>query len=200
MTSRQDNVAARACEFILAQGICSLPVSPEEIIRRNRWGLATYRRLGVLSDVMGSVEPLVGRSRDGFTIYNGRNFCIAYNSDIKTLSRIYFTLMHEIGHIALGHFDLPGASNIISCDPVLEEDASLFASLILAPSVVVTRCGYNTPALLSRECMLSSQAAQARLVQLAGWSPSPRDAKVAKNFSEYIKLNTVRARPVKIKA
>ena len=194
MTSRQDYVAARACDFILAQGICSLPVDPEALIRKSRWGLVTYRRLGELSDVIGSVEPLLGRSRDGFTIYNGRNYCIAYNSDICSLNRIYFTLMHEIGHIALGHFLRPGAGGLINCDRSLEDEASLFSALVLAPSAVVTRCGFDTPALLGRACMLSAQAAQARLLQLGCWEPSPGDNEVEHRFEAYIRMNAVRHR------
>ena len=42
------------------------------------------------------------QSEDGYSIYNGRNYTIAYNNT-HIPKRIYFTKLHEIGHIYLNH-------------------------------------------------------------------------------------------------
>jgi hypothetical protein len=192
MKPRQDYVYAQACGFIAAQGLCNLPVNPFDIIKRNRWGLATYQRLGVLTDEAGNFEPLLGRSRDGFTIYNGRNYCIAYNDAVDSFCRILFTLMHEIGHIWLRHFVDFTDEELTAFNRELEEEASLFAAYVLAPSVVIKRCGLSTPELLQSACGLSAQAASRRLTQFRTWHEMQDDKPVERLFDAYCKVNIAR--------
>jgi Zn-dependent peptidase ImmA (M78 family) len=192
MKPRQDYVYAQACGFIAAQGICNLPVNPFEIIQRNRWGIATYQRLGVLTNAAGNFEPLLGRSRDGFTIYNGRNYCIAYNDAVGSFCRIVFTLMHEIGHIWLRHFIDFTEEELSALGRELEEEASPFASYALAPSVVIRRCGLRSPALLQSACGMSAQAASRRLAQFRTWHETQEDKPVEKLFDAYCKVNIAR--------
>jgi hypothetical protein len=192
LTPRQDFVCRKACSFILSEGIRSLPVDPFAIIRRNRWGLTTYSHLGELTDSAAGIGLMLLGSPDGFTIYNGRNYCIAYNDSSQAYRRIVFTLMHEIGHIVLGHFVFFSEGELISRQRPFESEASLFASHVLAPSAVVMRCGLDTPRLLMSACSLSAPAAERRLRQLRGWKPSDCDREVEKAFCEYIRMNNAR--------
>lgn len=181
-----------ADRFILGQGIDNLPVNPFALIEKNCWGLVTYSSLcqtiGQGTTAADIVETC--KSGDGFTIYNGRNFCIAYNDLVSVKSRIRFTLMHEIGHIVCGHFtDFRASSLSPSQYAVLEEEANYFASCVLAPSSVVKRCGLDTQCSLRCACAISKEAAARRLSQLEVSRTSRFDAAILKQFDAYIKYN-----------
>ena len=191
MTSpRTDWVYGRACGFIVSQRIDRLPVEPTRIIARNGWGLVTYERLAELDGIPPAAVASLCRSGDGFTIFNGRNYCIAYNSTGHTFGRVVFTLMHEIGHITLGHLSRPD-SDALSGDgnDTLEREADYFAGCVLAPSVVIERCGLKNPAQLSAACGLSHQAAVRRLEQHRLWRKVPADEPVNRLLDAYIKTN-----------
>lgn len=59
---------------------------------------------------------------------------IIYYNDAKQKSRIYFTLMHELGHIVLNH----KVKNDIE-----ENEADYFASCILAPRIMIHQLRLN---------------------------------------------------------
>lgn len=189
---RLSYVYDRACNLLLSHNIHSLPVNPYDIIRANRWGVLSYSRLCSIVGTGFTLEEFIEtcKSRDGFTIYNRKNYCIAYNDMIRIKSRILFTLMHEIGHIYCGHFknfDTRTLSD--SRYRVLEEEANFFASSVLAPAAVVTRCGFDTPQKLHRECGLSLGASKMRIKQLKGYRRREPDLLILKSFNQYIKLN-----------
>ena len=192
MIPRHDFAYDKACEFIVAEQIANLPVNPFEIIKRNRWGFATYKRLGVLACAAGDFTPLLGKSRDGFTIYNSRNYCIVYNDAIGCFSRIVFTLMHEIAHIWLEHLKQFSEEELILYRRELDEEASLFASFVLAPSVVIKRCGLDSIANLRSACGLSHEAAARRLIQFRSWQPRDADKPVERLLDAYIKVSIAR--------
>lgn len=76
---------------------------------------------------------------------------IYYNDDMP-MTRIRFSLAHELGHIVLGHGDY--------LDPIKETEANYFASYFLAPRMVIhyAKCkNQNDVAKLFR---LSQEAAQ----------------------------------------
>lgn len=191
MTSpRTDWVYGRACGFIVSQRIDRLPVDPLRIIARNGWGLVTYERLAQLDGIDTAAVASLCRSGDGFTIFNGRNYCIAYNGAVRTSGRVVFTLMHEIGHIALGHLARPD-SDILAGDgnDALEREADYFAGCVLAPSVVIERCGLKNPAQLCGACGLSRRAAARRLEQHRLWREGPADEPVRRMLDAYIRTN-----------
>jgi Zn-dependent peptidase ImmA (M78 family) len=181
----------KACEFLLTQGIDSLPLNPFDIIHQNHWGLVTYSDLCtfVPSSACISDIALTCQSNYGFTVYNGNNYCIAYNEAISVKSRVNFTLMHEVGHIVCGHFDGSGSTLESGDYRRLEVEANFFATNVLAPAAVVTACGFNTPQLLHCACGISFEAAKVRLRQLQNFISTPADEKIRRAFSTYIKVN-----------
>lgn len=191
---RFDFVYNKACEFLLSMGISSVPVNPVSLISRSHWGLITYNELCSAVPGGDSVDDIAAacRSRDGFTVFSGRNYCIAYNDTVRVKSRVAFTLMHEVGHIVCGHFS--GRATWLCAGlggdeyRVFEAEANYFAGNVLAPAAVVTACSLQKPELLKAACGLSRLAANARLSELAGWEPRPIDDEILRAFSTYIEI------------
>lgn len=187
---RYEFVYQRACEFIISQPVSLLPADPFRLIERNRWGLVSYRQLAhqMKVPVQDIVEAVQGRS--GFTVFNGANYCIAYNSDIEVFSRIVFALFHEIGHIYLGHFAQQQPSDELSdkARRVLELEANYFASNVMAPSIVIERCGLKSIDSLCCACGMSCNDAETRLLHFKNWSLSELDLRVQDTMLEYIRV------------
>jgi hypothetical protein len=212
---RFDFVYDKACAFLLKIGANSLPVNPFAAVAACRWALVSYRELcaelprasaprasaprasaprasttdGVTADDIAAACC----SKDGITVFSGNNFCIAYNDAIRVKSRISFTLMHEAGHIACGHFGEGRSSLCPSTYKVFEDEANFFAANVLAPAAVVTACGFTTPELLKAACGISYYAAKARVAQLRGWQPRPADDAILRAFATYIAVSRRRA-------
>ena len=128
-------------------------------------------------------------SRDGYTVFNGNNFCIAYNDAVEFRGRIAFTLLHEAGHIVLGHFRSAGSSHLLFADdPALEAEASRFAGDVLAPFAVLDACGYRTEGAVRAACGLTREAALRRLAELRLWQPGPADGEILRAFAEYVRF------------
>lgn len=190
LTYHDEQVYEKACSFIINEDIKNLPVNPFEIIKRKHWGLVTYSRLSELSGPGAEDIAVLFGSKDGFTIYNGRNYTITYNSDIKSIGRIIFTIMHEIAHIELGHFISFSQNDLVkSLRRELEDEANLFAASVLAPSVAIARLHLSTPAALCSVFGLSQEAALRRFEQFARWQPTKWDKPVEKLLDPYIKAN-----------
>jgi hypothetical protein len=194
---RFDFVYNKACEFLLSLCVSCLPVNPQELISRKRWGLVTYSELCSLVPDGATIEDIAEacQSRDGFTVYSGGNYCIAYNDAIRVKSRIAFTLMHEAGHIVCGHFS--GHAPTLSGGEyrVFETEANYFASNVLAPAAVAAACDLRTPELLQAACGLSYDAAKARLNELNNWKSRPVDDKIWHAFDPYIRISSRRCSP-----
>jgi Zn-dependent peptidase ImmA (M78 family) len=186
--ARYDFAYEKACEFLLSSGICTLPLNPIEAIKQKHWGLVTYSELCFILRDGAKPEDIIKicRSKDGFTVSNGANFCIAYNDKIKIKSRIAFTLMHEAGHIMCGHFNGEGLMLVADEYKRLETEANYFASNVLAPAAVIHACGLQNAGLIQAACGISSRAAQARLDELANWKPRSIDKEIVRAFNSYI--------------
>ncbi len=191
--ARRQEIHDRACLFWVQQELDRLPVSPRRLVARNRWGLVTYRRLAELHGLTVGDLTRACCSRDGFTVFNGRNCCIACN-DAMTAGRVRFTLMHEIGHIVLEHLRRPDyALPWEPADPELETEASFFAGCVLAPAAAIRLCGLTEPGSLAAACGLSHEAAVRRLAEYALLPPREADLAVARRLAAYRKA-AVRSR------
>lgn len=141
--ARYNGTVAKAYEFV-ENNIIEFPVNPFEIIKKFKWGLLTYEEMALQNKC--TIEDICDcLGTDGYSIYNGTNYTIAYNNKIKSYGRINFTLAHEIGHIVLKHhkdFDVTEViKNNFTKDEykILENEANCFARNFLAPAPLVSK-------------------------------------------------------------
>ena len=146
---RYNYVMQKAYAFIIENGITSFPVNPHKIIKTNRWGIETYSNLAIKFECSHSKIASNFKSTDGITIYDGSNYTIAYNDKVQYPKRIPFTLMHEIGHIYLGHLKDFETVNMRQSEltkdeyKVLEDEANSFARNILSPAPIYNALKYK---------------------------------------------------------
>lgn len=170
--ARFNIVLKRVNDFFINENIFHFPIDPFSIIEANNWGVIRYSELakehGV--DIAEIITAL--QSEDGYTIYDGVNFTIAYNDTVPSEGRLRFTLMHEIGHIYLNHlidFDetiLMRSTLTEHKYKVLEQEANTFARNTLAPAAVVQKLNLNTVTDIIDYFNISQQAAKVRLDSL----------------------------------
>lgn len=163
-------------EFNRQEEISFYPVDPFKIVKKNKWGLISYSELA--NDLGVTVEEVEAalQSKDGYVTKDKNNYTIAYNDTIKVESRIRFTIMHEIGHIVLGHLDdfdetiLRRSLLTEEQYSVLEKEANAFSRNFLAPAPLVIEMKrewgdvYSTD--IQKTFNISRAAAQIRLSML----------------------------------
>jgi Zn-dependent peptidase ImmA (M78 family) len=196
MSARYASVMVRVNDFFIKEQITTFPIDPFQIIKNNKWGLISYTELaseyGVwIEDIIATVQ-----SEDGYTMYDGVNYTIAYN-DTKNKARIRFTLMHEIGHIFLRHL-VDFEETILTRSTltekkyrVLENEANSFARNTLAPVMVVRNLSIKTVQNLIESFGLSKAAAETRLNSLImdyQWLGSPFIRFQRLHFNQYIRF------------
>lgn len=197
MSARYASVMVRVNDFFIKEQITTFPIDPFQIIKNNKWGLITYTELardhGVwIEDIISTVQ-----SEDGYTMFDGINYTIAFNDTIQNYGRIRFTLMHEIGHIFLGHltdFDetiLTRSTLTEQKYRVLENEANSFARNTLAPVMVVKALNTKSIQNLVSSFGLSRAAAETRLNSLTmdyQWIGSPFIRFQRLHFNQYIRF------------
>lgn len=148
--ARYNGTVSKAYEFIV-NNITDFPVDILDLVRRFKWGLLTYEEMAKKQHCsIKDICDCIGA--DGYSIYNGRNYTIAYNNTIWSQGRINFTIAHEIGHIILNHHKDFEVTEILQDNftreeyKILENEANCFARNILAPSPLVKQVKFwNVP-------------------------------------------------------
>lgn len=194
--ARYASVMVRVNEMFAREKITTFPIDPFEIIKNNKWGLMTYSEI---ADEQGLwIEDVIAafQSEDGYTIYDGINYTIAYNDTIYSDGRIRFTLMHEIGHIYLNHlvdFDetvLLRSTLTETKYKVLENEANAFARNAMAPVMVVKDLNFNRVQNLVEFFGMSKAAAATRLKSIPAdyrWTVSPFIRFQREQFNPFIR-------------
>lgn len=147
-------ILAKVLDIYKKCNICLFPIDCLGIIDKLNVKAVPYSSLShkkreVLKDV----------SKDSYRVGN----TIYYNDDRNLLveGRIRFNLMHELGHIALGHIEESEYNE--SC-------ANWFAGEILAPTILVHLSNLSNPSDIVKSFKISNQAAilKAKICRLAG--------------------------------
>lgn len=127
-------------------GVCTLPVDVSTLVEKMGIKLKKYSNLPE-----SSREIMLKESLDGFSVEtdNGK-LCIAYN-DQQIEGRKRYTIMHEIGHIVLGHM---GESELA------EKEANFFAKYALVPPPLIHELGLDNPEDISDIFEISYEAAE----------------------------------------
>lgn len=185
-TPRYGRTVLFTLDFLIEESITDFPVDPFSIIKNNNWGLVKYSEFAkfqgkTLREVIKGFQ-----SEDGWVYFDGKHYTIYYNDKKTPPDRIRFTLMHEIGHIYLGHLTdfsetaLKRGGLSKQKYEVLEDEANAFARNVLAPAPIVKKLRLRTPQDLITAFSITCSAALTRLGLLR------IDLKHAKNFSRYL--------------
>lgn len=144
--ARYNGTVAKAYEFV-ENNIIEFPINPLDLIKKFKWGLLTYEQMAFKNHC--TIEDICEcLGTDGYSIYNGKNYTIAYNNTIKSHGRINFTLAHEIGHIILNHHKDFNVTTVLKDNftkkeyKILENEANCFARNILAPAPLVNTLNF----------------------------------------------------------
>lgn len=101
-----------------------IPISSFELATKMGLKVIPYSSLGKKEKIAA-----MKISRDGFSLeMRNRKWLIYYNDECSTYGRINYTIMHEIGHYALGH---------LKEGDLEETEANFFAKYALAPPPLV---------------------------------------------------------------
>lgn len=136
--------------------IKTLPIDPFEIIKNRGYKLIPLSQLG--EEFCG--EFLNG-DIDAFSLFNPQNneFIIIYDDD-KPFLRLRFTLMHEVGHIELGHM---GESELA------RKLADYFAGYSLAPTPLMNHFNCDSVESIMAKFQVSKPCAEARSDRYFNW-------------------------------
>ncbi|WP_422122895.1 ImmA/IrrE family metallo-endopeptidase [Planococcus sp. X10-3] len=158
----------KAHEFIKENSINSLPVDPFVLADLMDVSLKTYTEVSIEKN-QTLEETIKGfGSRDGIAALSDGVPGIFYN-DTEIPSRVRFTIIHELGHIYLGHLDDFEETSFTRKNlsnekyEVLERETNCFARNVLAPLPVVDSLEQINPKSLIELFFISSGAAKARL-------------------------------------
>lgn len=165
--ARYNGTVAKAYEFV-EDNITSFPVKPFELVKKFKWGLLTYEEMATKNKC--TIEDIIEcLGTDGYSIYNGHNYTIAYNN-INNPGRINFTIAHEIGHIILNHHKDFEVTEVLQDNfskeeyKILENEANCFARNILAPAPLVNQMNlFNRFFSMSSNFAITSKAVTTRI-------------------------------------
>lgn len=135
-------------DTFLEYDIKTVPISGFEMAVKMGMKIVPYSALSE-----EKLEVALKVSNDGYSIENNASeWTIYYNDSCKNYGRINHTIMHEIGHFALGHID-DGEEE--------EAEAKFFAKYALAPPPLVHNVLENVSAEeITKVFDISYQAAQ----------------------------------------
>ena len=136
--------------------INTLPLDPFEIIKKKGYKLIPFSKIGE-----EFCNGILQGDNDAFSFRNPQdgNFIIVYDDD-KPLLRIRFTLMHELGHIELGH-------NRES--ELARKMADYYAGYALAPTPLIYKCECKNVQSIMATFQVSRLCAEARLDRYENW-------------------------------
>ena len=124
-------VMARVRRFIKECNLVKFPVNIKELCEMNDIELIKYSSICNTLNITIKEFSRLSSSKDGFTLLIDGVATIFYN-DTLLIERQIFTVLHEIGHIFLGHLFIYNTSIIIN-QKSLENEANCFSRNVIAP-------------------------------------------------------------------
>lgn len=186
-TMKAAELAALQC--LAYNKISELPVS-----------LTTIARNSSVKIIKNSDANELQPDESGISLLIGTEYFIVYD-DVQSKERCRFTIAHELGHIFLGHLstNIKEARAAVSKRRIIEQEADLFASRLLAPACVLWGLGLKTPAQISKFCGLSYTASKISCYQMQPiykrneYTMCDLEREVYGDFKEFIDKNKTRS-------
>jgi Zn-dependent peptidase ImmA (M78 family) len=159
-------VLRKARIFIQETYINWLPVDPFEIYKHYEWGLYSCSEVEMIYKQKDPFS-ILREGIDAKTYKDSKGTYITIYNETMSLERIRWTLAHEIGHIYLRHLIDFAETNVLkglTLDQykVLEREAHIFASELLAPIAVLKLIGATKSSSIMEVCYISQEAADNR--------------------------------------
>lgn len=144
-----------ASSFISENKLFDYPLDIYEVCKMYNWKIKFYSKK--------DNKEFFRISTDGFVVEKNNNYTIFLNKNMIE-NRKRFTIAHEIGYIVLGHHNLDGYNLIANSglDTEVEQEANMFARLILCPSQITKYLPKN-PIFISKLLNVSHQMAELTL-------------------------------------
>ncbi len=141
-------------------GIKTFPIDPFDIAKRKGFVLKPYSQLSEQT-----CATLRQHEWSGASMRCDKS-CYIYYDDSQVKPRQRFTVMHEIGHILLGHKQ---------DSDYAEKCANHFAAYALAPPPIVWRCKCNTAKEAAKRFDLSMSCAENAVNRSYAWASARCD-------------------------
>ncbi len=141
-----EEIKKEVVELFERYDIRSIPISGYELAERMGIRLIPYSSLSACQ-----LSAAYRLSKDGFYLESGDGKEYIYFNDKTDNHRINMTILHEIGHAVLGHYE--------NTDPdIAESEASFFAKYAAAPPPLIHCIKPTCPKNISDAFSLSHQA------------------------------------------
>lgn len=143
---KYEEIERRVVDLYVEQDIHNMPIDPFTIIKNRGYDLIPFSKFDPYNR-----PDCIDEDNDAFSFYDPtmKTQVIVYN-DEKPLNRIRFTLMHELGHIDLGH----------KCESDLARKmADYYAGYALAPSPLIGKYASEDSFQISAEFWISLECA-----------------------------------------
>ena len=142
---RYEEIKEIIVEMFEKYHVSCVPISGFEIATRMGIKIVPYSTLD--KRVRNLIQK---KGEDGVTGLSYGEYVIYYNDSIPTYGRINNTIMHEIGHIVLGH---------IEESELAEAEASFFAKYALAPPPLIHKLKLSSADEIAKIFGISYEAA-----------------------------------------
>lgn len=128
--ARYEQIKRIVVQMFADYGVRSVPISGFEIANRMGISVIPYSALTPSKRALANMF-----SEDDFSGYENGEYRIAYNDDpSKPYGRVNFTLLHELGHVILGHTE--GSE-------LADKEADFFAKFAQCPPILIHKLGLN---------------------------------------------------------
>ena len=152
-------------EILLNAGVRELPVNLNVICKHLGVPAMSYIRGQRLIAELGKRRQM--KESDGFIVRSESGKALIFYNSACSVGRQRFTIAHKLGHLLLNHH-----GDLINREPspgdnLIEREANVFASRLLAPACVLWGVNTCNPSSISELCNISYRAAEFRARRMA---------------------------------
>lgn len=187
---RKERCLTFALKFIVDEEIGWLPVGSLKLAEKYACSVHT---VGELSSVLDIDRNNIISGKDADVFFYNNQYKIIFNELMSSHERMNWTIMHEIAHIYLGHLVEFGETGLLRETlsdreyNVLEREADIFTSEVLAPKIVLNKMNIRYYKYVQKLCNISEVAAKLRIEEIKSTRYNPLYSKWQPNILEQFK-------------